>query len=173
MACGHSQLPGHWTITHWLDKIRQYHFFAQVRYFFWEESYLFKYCPDQIIRRCIPEEEQRSVLNFCHELACGGHFSPRKIAEKILQSGFYWPTLFKDSFKSCANCQKFIKFSRRDMMPLNPILKVKNFDVWGIDFMGPFPNSFRDQFILITVDYSCQISQEKYLLPFWHPQSNN
>ena len=27
-------------------------------------------------------------------------------------------------------------------MPLNPILKIELFDVWGIDFMGPFPNSF-------------------------------
>ena len=68
-------LPADWT------KQDQCRFFAQVRYFFWEESYLFKYCPDQIIRRCIPEEEQRSVLSFCHELACGGHFGPCKTAE--------------------------------------------------------------------------------------------
>ena len=44
--------------------------------FFGEEPYLFKYCPDQIIRRCVPEEEYRSVLTFCHELASGGHFGP-------------------------------------------------------------------------------------------------
>jgi len=31
---------------------------------------------------------------------------------------------------------------KRDMMPLNPILKIELFNVWGIDFMGPFPNSF-------------------------------
>jgi hypothetical protein len=28
------------------------------------------------------------------------------------------------------------------MMPLNPILIVEIFDVWSIDFMGPFPLSF-------------------------------
>jgi len=38
-------------------------------------------------------------------------------------------------------------------MPLNPILVVKIFDVWGIDFMGPFTNSFDNQFILVAVDY--------------------
>jgi len=37
-------------------------------------------------------------------------------------------------------------------MPLNPILEVEIFDVWGIDFMGPFPNSFGNQFILVAVD---------------------
>ena len=39
------------------------------------------------------------------------------------------------------------------MMLLNPILEVEIFDIWGIDFMGPFLNSFDNQFILIAVDY--------------------
>ena len=39
------------------------------------------------------------------------------------------------------------------MMPLNPILEIELFDVWGIDFMGPFPNSFGNQYILVAVDY--------------------
>jgi hypothetical protein len=39
------------------------------------------------------------------------------------------------------------------MMPLNPILIVEIFDVWGIDFMGPFPNSFGFLYILVAVDY--------------------
>ena len=29
----------------------------------------------------------------------------------------------------------------------------KLFDIWGIDFMGPFPNSFGNQYILVAVDY--------------------
>jgi len=39
------------------------------------------------------------------------------------------------------------------MMHLNPILIVEIFDVWGIDFMGPFPNSFGYLYILVVVDY--------------------
>ncbi|KAL5560368.1 hypothetical protein UlMin_036579 [Ulmus minor] len=38
-------------------------------------------------------------------------------------------------------------------MPLNNILEVELFDVWGIDFMGPFPSSFGNQYILVAVDY--------------------
>ena len=45
------QIPAEWI------KQDQCRFFAQVRYFFWEEPYLFKYCPDKIIRRCILEKE--------------------------------------------------------------------------------------------------------------------
>ena len=40
-----------------------------------------------------------------------------------------------------------------DMMPLNPILIVKIFYVWGINFMGPFPPSFGYEYILVGVDY--------------------
>jgi hypothetical protein len=39
------------------------------------------------------------------------------------------------------------------MMPLNPILIVEIFDVWGIDFMGPFPPSLGFEYILVVVDY--------------------
>ena len=38
-------------------------------------------------------------------------------------------------------------------MPLNNILAVEIFDVWGIDFLGPFSSSFSNQFILVAVDY--------------------
>jgi hypothetical protein len=64
--------------------------------------------------------------------------------------------LFKDSFKfckACDRCQRLGTISRRDMMPLNPILIVEIFDVWGIDFMGPFPPSFGFEYILVAVDY--------------------
>ncbi|XP_049405074.1 uncharacterized protein LOC125868485 [Solanum stenotomum] len=43
--------------------------------------------------------------------------------------------------------------SRRHEMPLSNILEVEIFDVWGIDFMGPFPSSRGNQYILVTVDY--------------------
>ncbi|CAN6454290.1 unnamed protein product [Victoria cruziana] len=43
--------------------------------------------------------------------------------------------------------------SRRDSMPMTPILVVDIFDVWGIDFMGPFPPSFGHLYILVAVDY--------------------
>jgi len=44
--------------------------------------------------------------------------------------------------------------TKRDMMPLNPILEVEIFDIWGIDFMGLFSSLFRNQYILVAVDYA-------------------
>ena len=131
-------------------------FFAKIHSYYWEEPFLFKYCADKIIRRCVPEEEQQGILSHCHENACGGHFASQKTAMKVLQSGFYWLSLSKDAHKicrECDKCQRLGKISRRHMMPLNPILVVDLFDVWGIDFMRPFPSSFGYVYILVGVDY--------------------
>jgi len=39
------------------------------------------------------------------------------------------------------------------MMPLNLILEVEIFDIWGIDFMGPFSSSADNQYIFVAMDY--------------------
>ncbi|RVW25310.1 putative mitochondrial protein [Vitis vinifera] len=112
--------------------------------------------PNQIIRKCVPEDEQQGILSHCHENACGGHFASQKTAMKVLQSGFTWPSLFKDAHimcRSCDRCQRIGKLTKRNQMPMNPILIVELFDVWGIDFMGPFPMSFGNSYILVGVDY--------------------
>ena len=74
-------------------------FLTDIKKYYFDDPYLFKYCPDQLMRRCVPNDEQIRILTFCHSEACGGHFSARKTANKILQACFYWPTLFKDCFE--------------------------------------------------------------------------
>ena len=109
-----------------------------------------------MIRKCVLEVEQEGILSHYHDNACGGHFASQKTKIKVLKAGFYWPSLFKDAYtmcKQCDKCQRLGKISRRHMMQLNPILVVELFDVWGIDFMGPFPTSFGYTYILMGVDY--------------------
>ena len=160
----------------WKGQDKKY-FFAKIHSYYWEEPFLFKYCADQIIRKCVPEEEQQGILTHCHESACGGHFAPQKTAMKVLQSGFYWPSLFKEAYQMCRvcdRCQRLGKLSRRHMMPLNPIIVVELFDVWGIDFMGPFPTSYGHTYILVGVDYvskwveaiPCKTNDHRVVLKF-------
>jgi len=115
-------LPAH------LDTQDKRKFLSNVQNFYWDDPYLFKYCPNQIYQRCILDNEVSSVMKFCHSEACEGHFSLRKTIEKILQSGFYWPTMFKDSHafcKTCENCQKvgFISKHRESLDNLLLTLK--------------------------------------------------
>ncbi|KAL5560290.1 hypothetical protein UlMin_036501 [Ulmus minor] len=131
-------------------------FLHDVKFYHWDEPFLFKQCADQMIRRCIPIEETDSILQQCHSSPYGGHFGGVRVANKVLQAGFYWPTLFKDAHScvlQCDRCQRMGNVSRKHEMPLNNILEVELFDVWGIDFMGPFPSSFGNQYILVAVDY--------------------
>ncbi|KAL4290652.1 hypothetical protein GQ457_14G014500 [Hibiscus cannabinus] len=146
------------------DKFRSYligtkgrkRFKHNAKGYFWDEPYLFKQCADQIIRRCIPEEEQQTILEQCQSAPYGGHFGGNRTAAKVLQSGLYWPTLHKDAqlfCQQCDRCQRTGNISKRNEMPLQNILEVELFDVWGIDFMGPFPSSFGNLYILLAVDY--------------------
>ena len=115
------------------------------RFYIWDDPLLFKRGADMIIRRCVPESEQSKILHECHASPYGGHFVGDKTAHKILKSGFYWPTIFKYCFewvKLCDQFQRMGNISKRHEMPLQGILVVQLFDVWGIDFMGPFLSSF-------------------------------
>ncbi|XP_052488208.1 uncharacterized mitochondrial protein AtMg00750-like [Gossypium raimondii] len=79
-----------------------------------------------------------------------------RTAAKVLQSSFYQPTMFKDAHEfcqSCDRCQRTGNLSRRHEMSLKNILEVELFDMWGIDFMGPFPPSWGQIYILFIVDY--------------------
>ncbi|RVW90991.1 Transposon Ty3-I Gag-Pol polyprotein [Vitis vinifera] len=127
--------------------------------------------------KCVPEQEKQGILSHCHGNACGGHFASQKTTMRVLQSGFWWPSLFKDAHevsKGCDKCQRLGKLSRRNMMPLNPILIVDLFYVWGIDFMRPFPMSFGHSYILVGVDYvskwveaiPCRTNDHKVVLKF-------
>ncbi|GJS29052.1 reverse transcriptase domain-containing protein [Tanacetum coccineum] len=55
------------------------------------------------------------------------------------------------------------KISQRDEMPQNSIQVCEIFDVWGIDFMGPFPSSRGNKYILVAVDYLSKWVEAKAL----------
>ena len=61
----------------------------QRRYFHSQTKDLFKIGADQLIRRCIPQNEQEDILRHCHSYVCGGHFIAKKTGHRVLQSGFF------------------------------------------------------------------------------------
>ncbi|GJS44794.1 reverse transcriptase domain-containing protein [Tanacetum coccineum] len=127
-------------------------FFKDVKHYF----YLFRICADQIIRRCVSGHEALEILKACHEGPTGGHHSANLTARKVFDAGFFWPTIYRDAhsmIKSCDTCQRQGKISQRDEMPQNAIQVCEIFDIWGIDFMGPFPSSKGNKYILVAVDY--------------------
>nr|GEY00577.1 reverse transcriptase domain-containing protein [Tanacetum cinerariifolium] len=79
-----------------------------------------------------------------------------KKAKKVFDTGFFWPLIYRDAheiIKTCNICQRQGKISQRDEMPQNSIQVCEIFVIWGIDFMGPFPSSKGNKYILVAVDY--------------------
>ncbi|GJS28484.1 reverse transcriptase domain-containing protein [Tanacetum coccineum] len=129
-------------IPKWMTYQQKNKLFYDLKNYFWEDPYLFKVCSDGMIRRCVAGPETRTILDQCHYGPTGGHYGPNIIAKKVLDSGFYWPTIIKEAHtlvRLCEACQKTGNISKRDEMPLNNIQVCEVFDIWGIDFMGPFP----------------------------------
>ncbi|GJR76491.1 reverse transcriptase domain-containing protein [Tanacetum coccineum] len=111
-------VPPNWTFK------KGKRFFSQVKTYFWEEPYAFKLCVDNIMRRCVAGSETHGILAHCHSGPTGGYHSAKVTGKKVYQSGFYWPSVFKD-----AN-----EYIRRY-------------------FKGPFPESRDNKYILVAVDY--------------------
>ncbi|GJT62574.1 reverse transcriptase domain-containing protein [Tanacetum coccineum] len=121
-----------------------------------EEPYLFKVCSDGMIRRCVSGPETRTILDQCPHGPTGGPYGPNVTAKKVLDSGFYWPTIIKEAHtivRLYEACQKMGNISKCDEMPLNNIKVCEIFNIWGIDFMGPFSKSHKFEYILVVVDY--------------------
>nr|GEZ09913.1 reverse transcriptase domain-containing protein [Tanacetum cinerariifolium] len=110
--------------------------------------------------------EALDILEACHNRPTGGHHGANLTAKKIFDASFFWPTIYKDAHefvKNCDSCQRQRKISERDEMPQNSIQTCEIFDVWGIDFMGPFPSSRGNKYILVAVDYLSKWVEAKAL----------
>lgn len=80
--------------------------------------------PVGILLLCLTEDEFAETIKYYHEKLCGGHYSWKATANKILQAGFYWPTLFGDTYKFVKRfqkCQFFAEKKRLAPLPLIPV----------------------------------------------------
>nr|GEX92501.1 reverse transcriptase domain-containing protein [Tanacetum cinerariifolium] len=97
----------------------------------------------QVIRRCVHGQEAVDILTACHNGPTRGHYGANLIAKKVSDSGFYWPTIYRDAHDlvtRCDACQRH-----------------------GIDFMGPFPSSKENKYIIVAVDYLSKWVEAKAL----------
>nr|GFB58216.1 reverse transcriptase domain-containing protein [Tanacetum cinerariifolium] len=115
--------------------------FKDVKHYFWDDPF-FRICADQIIQMCVHGKEAYDIVKAFHKRPTEGHHGANFTAKKVLDVG---------------------KISQRDELPQNVIQVCKIFDVWGIDFMGPFPSLRGNMYILVAVDYLSKWVEAKAL----------
>nr|GEY10332.1 reverse transcriptase domain-containing protein [Tanacetum cinerariifolium] len=142
-------------------------FFKDMKHYFWDDPFLFKICADQVIRMCVHGQEAIDILNACHNGPTRGHRGLNYTDNKVFNSGFYWPTIYRDTqdlVKSCDACQRQGKISQRDEMLQNSI-QVWNPRVIISDRDTHFCN---DQFAKVMLKYDVT----HRLARAYHPQTS-
>lgn len=104
------------------------------------------------------EEESKKVIKEFHKGDYGGHHYWKATINKILRAGFYWPTIFSDTYRevaSCHECQIFDGKKKMRPLPLKPIFVEAPFQQWGLDFIEEInpTSSAQHRWILIGIDY--------------------
>ncbi|GKA91166.1 reverse transcriptase domain-containing protein [Tanacetum coccineum] len=84
-------------LVKWMSSQQKKKFFKDIRHYFWDDPYLFRICADQIIRCCVDGQEAMDILQACHHGPIGGHHGPNYTMKKVFDSGFFWPTIYRDA----------------------------------------------------------------------------
>ncbi|GJZ32509.1 reverse transcriptase domain-containing protein [Tanacetum coccineum] len=79
--------------------------------------------------RCVHGQEAVDIPTACHNRPTGGHHGENYTAKKVFDSGFYWPTIYRDAHDLVTHCDACV------------------------DFMGPFQSSRGNKYILVAIDY--------------------
>eukprot|EP00253_Pinus_taeda_P029098 PITA_29098 len=131
----------------------------------WVNGDLFYTGSDLMIRKCVREDEILDILRACHDEPCGGHFADKRTTYKVLQLGYYWPSIFRDSkayVKQCDSCQRTERPITSNEMPLKPQVLIEPFEQWALDFVGPInPPSNGKRYILVCTDYVTKWAEAK------------
>jgi hypothetical protein len=127
---------------------------------------LFRRGSDGILRRCVSKTEVEAILIACHDSACGGHFSGQLTGQKILRTGYFWSTLFKDTHdyvRKCNACHWYAQNELRMEMSLHVSLPLIPFEKWRINYVGKVhPHSSKGmKYIVVATEYLTKWAKAK------------
>ena len=114
---------------------------------------------DSRLRQVISDNQARMILKELHKGNAGGHFSQDIIVRKVLDAGYWWPTLYKDTYdycQTCHECQKTRGLPKSVSTKLITTLPAEPFMKWGLDFVGLVKKTrhTRKRYILVATDYA-------------------
>ena len=120
---------------------------------------LYRQGKDKRLRQVITDSQARMILQELHKGNAGGHFSQDITVRKVLDAGYWWPMLYKDTYQYCQICHeckktgglpKSVSTKLITKLPAEPFMK------WGLDFVGPVKKTLHigKRYILVAIDYA-------------------
>ena len=76
----------------------------KLKWFEWYDGALYKKSYTHPLLKSVTPSEGDYILREIHEGPCGIHEGARTITEKVLRSGYYWPSLKVDAQKVVKCC---------------------------------------------------------------------
>lgn len=121
----------------------------------WVNGDLFYTRDDILIRKCIREDEILDILKACHDETLGGHFAEERTSYKVLNLGYFCPSILKGSktyVKKCDNYQGIGMPVVSEEILLKPQVLKEPFERWSLEFVGPLnpPSNGKKQILVCT-----------------------
>ena len=105
----------------------------------------------------VDEEEAKYILEEIHQGVCGDHTDPRSLVNKVVRTGYFWPTMQMDAVELVKKCDRYQQYGNVQRLPaerLTPISAPWPFAQWGIDIVGPLPQGKGQvKFLLVGINY--------------------
>nr|XP_025611672.1 uncharacterized protein LOC112705026 [Arachis hypogaea] len=121
------------------------------------QGQLFRKGLSQPLLKCLRPDQTDYVLKEVHEGCCGHHIGGKALARKLIQAGYYWPSMMTDSkefVKKCVKCQQNANFAKAPASELSLLTASRPFAQWGVDLLGPFPvGPGQVKYLIVAIDY--------------------
>ncbi|XP_076917497.1 uncharacterized protein LOC143595962 [Bidens hawaiensis] len=122
-----------------------------------EDNVLYKKGYLSPLLRCVGPDQRNYLVREVHEGICGTHSGPRLVVTRLMNLGYYWPTMHMDSTEVIHKfevCQLHAPVKTDPKHNPVPIIVAWPFYKWVMDIVGPFPEAAgKVKFLLVAFDY--------------------